>query len=59
MQISQKFDYCLSLKYALKLSLRIKCLGKVSGYAGKNAHDTFLFPKYNLKYNCLFSLSII
>ena len=45
MQISQKFEYCLPLKYALKLSLHIKCRGKVSGYAGKNAHDMFLFPK--------------
>ena len=45
LQISQKFDYCISLKYALKLSLHIKCLGKVSGYAGKNAHDMFLFSK--------------
>ena len=39
MQISQKFDYCLSLKYALKLSFHIKCPGKISGHAGKNAHD--------------------
>ena len=41
MQISQRFDYCLSLKYALKLSFHIKCSGKVSGHAGKNAHDMF------------------
>ena len=43
MQISQRFDYCLSLKYALKLSLHIKCPGKVSGHAGKNAHDMFFY----------------
>ena len=45
MQISQRFDYCLSLKYALKLSFHIKCPGKVSGHAGKNAHDMFFLPK--------------
>ena len=38
-------DYCLSLKYALKLSFHIKCPGKVSGHAGKNAHDMFFLPK--------------
>ena len=48
MQISQRFDYCLSLKYALKLSFHIKCPGKVSGHAGKNVH-MFLFTYRHLQ----------
>ena len=40
-RISQ--DFTGFHKYALKLSFHIKCPGKVSGHAGKNAHDMFFF----------------